>query len=56
MRYFLGADLGATKTHTLIADETGLIVGFGESGPGNHETVGFDGMFEAMNTGMGRAL
>jgi len=56
MRYFLGADLGATKTHTLIADETGLIVGFGESGPGNHETVGYDGMFEAMRVGMESAL
>lgn len=56
MRYFLGADLGATKTHTLIADETGVIVGFGESGPGNHETVGYDGMFEAIHTGLEQAL
>ncbi|MCK7531701.1 MAG: hypothetical protein MZV63_12070 [Marinilabiliales bacterium] len=56
MRYFLGADLGATKTHTLIVDETGRAVGFGESGPGNHETVGYDGMFEAMHTGMEYAL
>jgi N-acetylglucosamine kinase-like BadF-type ATPase len=56
MRYFLGADLGATKTHTLIVDETGIGVGFGESGPGNHETVGYDGMFEAMHSGMERAL
>jgi N-acetylglucosamine kinase-like BadF-type ATPase len=56
MRYFLGADLGATKTHTLIVDETGRAVGFGESGPGNHETVGYDGMFEAMQTGMEYAL
>ena len=46
MRYFLGADLGATKTHTLIVDENGNMLGFGESGPGNHETVGYDGMFE----------
>jgi N-acetylglucosamine kinase-like BadF-type ATPase len=56
MRYFLGADLGATKTHTLIVDETGAAVGFGESGPGNHETVGYDGMFEAIHSGMERAL
>ena len=56
MRYFLGADLGATKTHTLIVDETGAVLGFGESGPGNHETVGYDGMFEAMRLGMERAL
>jgi N-acetylglucosamine kinase-like BadF-type ATPase len=56
MRYFLGADLGATKTHTLIVDETGRSVGFGESGPGNHETVGYDGMYDAMRLGMEQAL
>lgn len=56
MQYFLGADLGATKTHTLLVDESGLAVGFGESGPGNHETVGYDGMFDAMRLGMEQAL
>jgi len=56
MHYFLGADLGATKTHTLIVDETGTAVGFGESGPGNHETVGYDGMLDAMHVSMERAL
>ena len=56
MQYFLGADLGATKTHTLIVDETGKAAGFGESGPGNHETVGYDGMFEAMHAGLQQAL
>lgn len=56
MPYYLGADLGATKTHTLIVDATGRAVGFGESGPGNHETVGYDGMFESMNSGMEQAL
>ncbi|RPJ21515.1 MAG: ATPase [Chloroflexi bacterium] len=56
MRYYLGADLGATKTHTLIVDETGRALGFGESGPGNHETVGYDGMFQSMHSGMEQAL
>src|SRR5512142_454563 len=56
MHTFLGADLGATKTHTLIVDETGRALGFGESGPGNHESVGYGGMFEAMQTGMEEAL
>jgi N-acetylglucosamine kinase-like BadF-type ATPase len=56
MRYYLGADLGATKTHTLIVDETGRALGFGESGPGNHETVGYDGMFQSMHAGMEQAL
>lgn len=56
MRYYLGADLGATKTHTLIVDETGSAPGFGESGPGNHETVGYDGMYAAMRDSMEQAL
>ena len=56
MRYFLGADLGATKTHTLITDETGTALGFGESGPGNHETVGYDGMYAAMRDSLEQAL
>jgi len=56
MHYYLGADLGATKTHTLIVDETGRALGFGESGPGNHESVGYDGMFQSMQDGMEQAL
>jgi N-acetylglucosamine kinase-like BadF-type ATPase len=56
MPYYLGADLGATKTHTLIVDETGRAVGFGESGPGNHEAVGYEGMFQSMHSGMEQAL
>lgn len=46
--YFLGADVGSTKTHVLIADEAGRAVGLGESGPGNHETVGYEGLSFAL--------
>jgi N-acetylglucosamine kinase-like BadF-type ATPase len=56
MRYYLGSDLGATKTHTLVVDETGRALGFGESGPGNHESVGYEGMFQSMHNGMEQAL
>lgn len=56
MRYFLGADLGGTKTHMVITDETGRVVGFGESGAGNHQTVGFDGMFNTLKEGLSGAL
>lgn len=42
-RYFLGVDVGGTKSHALIADEQGLAVGFGEGGPGNWEMVGWNG-------------
>jgi N-acetylglucosamine kinase-like BadF-type ATPase len=44
MRYFLGVDAGGTKTHALIADETGEAVGFSLAGPGNWESVGYDGL------------
>lgn len=44
MRYFLGVDVGATKSHALLADEAGQVVGFGHGGPGNHEGVGYDGL------------
>jgi N-acetylglucosamine kinase-like BadF-type ATPase len=49
MKYFLGVDIGATKSHALIADETGQAVGFGTAGPGNHEVVGYDGLIAVLN-------
>ena len=56
MAYYLGADIGATKTHTLIVDETGRALGFGESGSGNHEDVGYDGMLDTMQQGLEQVL
>lgn len=53
---FLGVDVGATKTHALIADETGLALGFGEAGPGNHEVVGYDGLAQAIHDSVHQAL
>jgi N-acetylglucosamine kinase-like BadF-type ATPase len=44
MRYFLGIDAGGTKTHALIAGETGEAIGFGLAGPGNWESVGYEGL------------
>ncbi len=42
MRYFLGIDVGSSKTHALIVDETGQCLGFGKSGSGNHQSVGYE--------------
>jgi len=56
MRYFLGVDAGGTKTHALIADETGQAVGFGAGGPGNWESIGLDGLTATLRTAIGRAL
>jgi N-acetylglucosamine kinase-like BadF-type ATPase len=55
-RYVLGADIGATKTHALIADETGRAIAFGKAGPGNHEAVGYDGLAAALETAASRAF
>lgn len=43
MKYFLGIDVGSSKTHALIVDETGQCVGFGKAGGGNHQGVGYEG-------------
>jgi N-acetylglucosamine kinase-like BadF-type ATPase len=51
MRYFLGGDLGGSKSHLLIADETGRAVGFAVGTGANHETVGY-----AVVTGVVRAM
>ncbi len=55
-QFFLGVDTGATKTHALIADETGRALGFGAAGPGNHEGVGYDGVELALKTSVSQAL
>src|SRR5512146_409587 len=48
MRCFLGIDVGSSKTHALIADDTGQCLGFGKAGGGNHQTVGYEGLREVL--------
>ncbi len=48
MKYFLGIDVGSSKTHGLIADETGRCVGFGRAGGGNCQSVGYDGLIDVL--------
>jgi N-acetylglucosamine kinase-like BadF-type ATPase len=54
MKYFLGIDVGSSKTHALIADETGQCVGFGKSGGGNHQNVGYDGLTDVLRESFAR--
>jgi N-acetylglucosamine kinase-like BadF-type ATPase len=54
--YFLGIDIGATKSHALIAEENGQAVGFGQGGPGNHEGVGWDGLHNVLHVITDQAL
>jgi N-acetylglucosamine kinase-like BadF-type ATPase len=56
MRYFLGIDVGSSKTHALIVDETGQCVGFGKSGGGNHQGVGYAGTQHVLQESFDGAL
>lgn len=54
--YFLGVDVGATKTHALLAETSGRVVGFGKTGPGNPFHVGQDGLLRAIASATEQAL
>ncbi|HSN75157.1 MAG TPA: BadF/BadG/BcrA/BcrD ATPase family protein [Anaerolineae bacterium] len=56
MSYYLGIDIGATKSHALLADEHGCAAGFGEGGPGNHEVVGYTGLTATLQAVTDQAL
>lgn len=56
MRYLLGVDVGGTKTHALVADETGCALGFGTAGEGNYQGVGFTGFLSSIRGSTGAAL
>ncbi|MDF1513701.1 MAG: BadF/BadG/BcrA/BcrD ATPase family protein [Anaerolineae bacterium] len=55
-QYFLGVDIGGTKSHALVADENGQAVGFGHYGAGNYEGVGWDGLRRALHAVTEQAL
>jgi len=56
MRYFLGIDVGSSKTHALIVDEAGQCIGFGKAWGGNHQGVGYDGFFNVIEESLNGAL
>lgn len=56
MNYFLGVDIGATKTAALICDEQGQACGYGIGGSGNPENVGYEGMQKAIRQAVSLAL
>jgi len=55
MKYFLGIDVGSSKTHALIVDECGQCLGFGKSGGGNHQSVGYERVSEVLQQAFGEA-
>ncbi|MBQ8954023.1 MAG: hypothetical protein IJ048_07890 [Clostridia bacterium] len=52
MKYVLGIDQGGTKTHALVSDENGRILGVGRDVGGCHS---IDGMEQAMRGVRGAA-
>ena len=56
MSYFVGGDIGGTKSHLAIADERGRVLGFA-AGPGaNHEVVGYGGVRQVVGDLLREAL
>jgi len=47
--YLLGIDIGNSKTHALISDLEGNVLGFGNTGCGSYEVLGLEGMSKALN-------
>jgi N-acetylglucosamine kinase-like BadF-type ATPase len=56
MNYYIGFDVGSSKTHALIADENGLCLGFGKAGGGNQQGVGYDGLVEVLQQSFEQAI
>lgn len=56
MRYFLGVDVGSSKTHALIADETGKCISFGKAGGGNHQGLGYERLTDVLQTSFAKAI
>jgi N-acetylglucosamine kinase-like BadF-type ATPase len=52
----LGVDAGGTKTHAVVCSEDGWVLGAGSSGPGNWESVGLEGTYEALWQAISEAL
>lgn len=56
MRYFLGIDIGNSKSHALIAAENGRCLGLGQAGPGSWEAIGWEGAQQVLHHIVNRAL
>jgi N-acetylglucosamine kinase-like BadF-type ATPase len=55
-KFYLGIDVGSTKCHAIIADESGRAVGFGKGGAGNWETVGWENTRQVLHEILDLAL
>lgn len=55
-QHFLGVDIGNTKSHAIIADEQGHILGFGQGGCGSPEVLGYGQFAESLGLLTNQAL
>ena len=56
MHYFLGVDVGNSKSHALIADANGRCLGFGQAGAGSWEAVGWQGAERVLHDIVNQAI
>jgi N-acetylglucosamine kinase len=56
MNYSLGFDGGGTKTHCVLIDESGKVIGEGYGGPSNPLRCGYDTAFESLRDAAAIAL
>lgn len=54
--YFLGVDVGASKTHVLIADHLGCALGFAQGKGANPNQIGYEGLAQVLLETVGAAL
>jgi len=54
--YFLGVDVGSSKTHALIADGEGHILALGRAGGGNPDVVGYAELRHVVSRAVHQAL
>ena len=54
--WLIGIDGGGSKTLALLADGTGRVVGRGTAGPSNHQVVGVEAAYAALDKAVGAAL
>jgi len=55
-RYLLGIDVGNSKTHALISNLSGNIIGFSEIGCGSYEAIGQEGFIKALQVVTQKAI
>jgi N-acetylglucosamine kinase-like BadF-type ATPase len=56
MSYYLGFDGGGTKTHCVLIDESGNVIGEGRGGPANPLRCGYDVAFASLRDAAAAAL